>query len=65
MTLNALTLPVDGTCGPRHKSMKSPHLYAEVKLPSGTLFWIKDDLNSFYLNNSSAWSFVNTSLSNL
>lgn len=65
MTLNALHFPVEGMCGPKHKSMKSPHLYADVKLPSGTLFLINDDLNSLYWNSSSAWSFVNTSLSNL
>jgi len=37
MILKALILPKSGKCGPKHKSIKVPHLYTELEVPSATL----------------------------
>ena len=35
INLNTLILPVDGTCGPRHKSVNLPSAYSETSSPCG------------------------------
>ena len=35
ISLKTLSLPVDGTCGPRHRSTQSPCPYSEIASFSG------------------------------
>lgn len=51
VTLNAFTLPVWRTCGPRHKSIKGPHLYTVVVGVFTFSFNIRC-LNSLYYKNN-------------
>ena len=60
----ALIRPVLGTCGPRHKSTRSPHRYIVVRVPSGILVDIICSLKGLPLNISNASSFVTTMRSN-
>ena len=56
---------VEGICGPVHKSIRFPHLYAVTLPPSGILLDINYILNGFYPKSSRASIFVKTNLSNV
>jgi hypothetical protein len=60
----AFTFPVFATWGPLHKSIKLPHLYTVVRVPSGTLVVKISCLNGLSANSSKASSLVTTILSN-
>ena len=52
MTVNALINEVFGKCGPVHKSINFPHLYAVVLALSGIFLLINYYLKGFSPNNS-------------